>query len=546
MKLSKKLPLAFAIVIGLVILPAAFGVFQLNDSLKTFRDEVLPAAKQETQMKEISLAFKTQVQEWKNVLLRGKNPEQLTKYWDAFTKEESLVQREASDMETRATSDAEKALIHKFIEAHQTLGKKYRDALEKFKNAEFSAEVGDTAVKGIDREASNLLNEASNLFSKKRDLTRETALNAATFASSLSIIALLVMTPVALFAGLFISRRIVNLIGGDPADVAHIASNIAAGNLTQDIPLKANDQTSLMYSMKEMNTSLTNIVNSVRGSTRTIVATSSQIAEGNLDLSARTEHQASSLEETASSMEELTSTVKQNADNAREANQLASSASNVAIKGGAVVSQVVDTMHAINASSRKIVDIISVIDSIAFQTNILALNAAVEAARAGEQGRGFAVVASEVRNLAQRSASAAKEIKTLINESVENVDIGTKLVADAGSTMSEIVSSVKHVTDIISEISVASNEQNQGIHQINIAVSEMDNGTQQNAALVEEAAAASSELQRQAEELLALVSVFQLHGDTSLHSMSSNVRKASVSNIKQFAQSSKVKRLRAE
>jgi methyl-accepting chemotaxis protein len=259
-----------------------------------------------------------------------------------------------------------------------------------------------------------------------------------------------------------------------------------------------------------MNSSLVKIVGDVRTGTDSMASASSQIASGNLDLSSRTEEQASSLEETASSMEEMTSTVKQNADNARQANQLAASASEVALRGGSVVAQVVDTMSSINESSKKIVDIIGVIDGIAFQTNILALNAAVEAARAGEQGRGFAVVASEVRNLAQRSAAAAKEIKGLIGDSVEKVDLGARLVEQAGTTMDEIVDSVKRVTDIMSEITCASQEQTSGIEQINQAISQMDQVTQQNAALVEEAAAAAESLQEQAGALAQVVSVFKL------------------------------------
>jgi methyl-accepting chemotaxis protein len=289
-----------------------------------------------------------------------------------------------------------------------------------------------------------------------------------------------------------------------------IVGRIAAGDLTVAVDTKAGDQSSLLFAMKAMRDSLVNIVSQVRTGTDTIDTASGQIASGNLDLSSRTEQQASSLEETASSMEELTSTVKQNADNARQANQLAISASEVAVKGGAVVSQVVDTMGSINASSKKIVDIIGVIDGIAFQTNILALNAAVEAARAGEQGRGFAVVASEVRNLAQRSAAAAKEIKTLIGDSVEKVDIGAKLVDQAGSTMQAIVNSIRSVTDIMSEITAASQEQISGIEQINQAIMQMDEVTQQNASLVEEAAAAAASLQEQAGNLAQVVSVFKI------------------------------------
>jgi len=289
------------------------------------------------------------------------------------------------------------------------------------------------------------------------------------------------------------------------------ARRVAAGDLTGNIRVHGGDETGqLLGALKDMNQALLNIVGEVRNGTHSIAIASSEIAAGNQDLSARTEQQAASLEETASSMEELTSTVKQNADNARQANQLADAAASVARKGGTVVAEVVGTMESIDASSRKIVDIISVIDGIAFQTNILALNAAVEAARAGEQGRGFAVVASEVRNLAQRSAAAAKEIKELIGDSVEKVNAGTRLVSDAGNTMEEIVSSVQRVSDIISEITAASAEQSSGIDEVYKAVGQMDAVTQQNAALVEEAAAAAESMQNQASNLADVVSVFKV------------------------------------
>ena len=296
-----------------------------------------------------------------------------------------------------------------------------------------------------------------------------------------------------------------------------VARRVADGDLTAQIDADAKDETGqLLLALKEMNDSLLRIVGEVRGGTDSIATSSTQIAAGNQDLSSRTEQQAGSLEETASSMEELTSTVKQNADNARQANQLAASAAQVAVKGGEVVAQVVGTMESINSSSNKIVDIIAVIDGIAFQTNILALNAAVEAARAGEQGRGFAVVASEVRNLAQRSASAAKEIKTLIGASVEQVNAGSMLVAQAGSTMNDIVASVQRVSDIITEITAASSEQSVGIDEINRAIGQMDAVTQQNAALVEEAAAAAESMQNQAHRLAEVVSVFKLHERSAL------------------------------
>jgi len=293
---------------------------------------------------------------------------------------------------------------------------------------------------------------------------------------------------------------------------AHVAQAIAGGDLVKFEIHPADEAKPLLRALNQMNANLGAIVSDIGVNVDGLATTSKQIAAGNMDLSSRTEEQASSLEQTAASMEELTSTVKQNADNASQANQLAVFASEVAVKGGSVVSQVVDTMGAINASSRKIVDIIGVIDGIAFQTNILALNAAVEAARAGEQGRGFAVVAAEVRNLAQRSAAAAKEIKTLIGDSVDKVGEGSKQVAQAGKTMEEIVSSVKRVTDIMAEITVASQEQTSGIEQINQAITQMDQVTQQNAALVEEAAAASSSLQEQAENLAQAVTVFKREG----------------------------------
>ena len=297
-----------------------------------------------------------------------------------------------------------------------------------------------------------------------------------------------------------------------------IAESVAAGDLTQQIDATSQDETGkLLAALSEMNNSLVGIVGNVRHATDSISTASSEIASGNMDLSARTEQQASSLEETASSMEELTSTVRQNADNARQANQLAGNASEVARRGGAVVSQVVDKMSAINESAYKIVEIISVIDGIAFQTNILALNAAVEAARAGEQGRGFAVVASEVRNLAQRAGNAAKEIKQLIDNSVAQVEEGSRLVDQAGATMTEVVQSVQQVTDIIGEISAASGEQSSGLQQINQAVVQMDNATQQNAALVEQAAAAAGALQEQAASLSQAVSVFRLSAQAARH-----------------------------
>jgi len=318
----------------------------------------------------------------------------------------------------------------------------------------------------------------------------------------------------AIILGYLMARSIVKPL----TEAVRVAENVAAGDLTTRIEPHSRDETGqLMQALRKMNDNLVEIVGGVRRGTESITTASGEIASGNLDLSARTEQQAGSLEETASAMEEMTSTVRQNADNARQANQMAVSASEVALQGGQIVGRVVDTMDEINQSSRKIVDIIGVIDGIAFQTNILALNAAVEAARAGEQGRGFAVVATEVRSLAQRSAAAAKEIKSLIDDSVGKVEVGSALVAQAGATMEQVVSSVRGVTDIVAEISAASAEQSSGIEEINRAITQMDESTQQNAALVEQAAAAAKAMQEQAGCLTQSISIFKLaHNATAM------------------------------
>ncbi|PLP99458.1 methyl-accepting chemotaxis protein [Cupriavidus pauculus] len=312
-----------------------------------------------------------------------------------------------------------------------------------------------------------------------------------------------------------ISSSIRKQLGGEPAYAVKVAHRIAAGDLTSTIRAAGGPEESLLNAMETMRESLVQIVGDVRNGTDTIATASNQIAAGNLELSSRTEEQAASLEETAASIEELTGTIRQNTENAKQASQVAVTVSEVAVKGGDVVSQVVETMGSINESSRKIVDIIGVIESIAFQTNILALNAAVEAARAGEQGRGFAVVAGEVRALAQRSAAAAREIKTLIDDSVAKVDQGNQLVGEAGTTMGEIVSGVRRVTDLMGEITAATQEQFSGIEQVNQAIAQIDEVTQQNAALVEQASAAAQSMQEQARTLAQAVRVFKLEVGTS-------------------------------
>ncbi|GJI99532.1 methyl-accepting chemotaxis citrate transducer [Duganella rhizosphaerae] len=342
--------------------------------------------------------------------------------------------------------------------------------------------------------SAQLIEEASEDFAASRTLLL--------LASAIAVV-------MAVAAGMLISRSLLKALGAEPMVLCEAVTKVADGDLSCVLPVRSEDTRSVLAALQRMQISLSTVVTSVRRDSETVSVAAAEISSGNNDLSSRTEQQASSLEETASSMEELTSTVRQSAENARQANALAITASDFATKGGAVVDQVVGTMSSISAASREIVNIISVIDGIAFQTNILALNAAVEAARAGEQGRGFAVVASEVRNLAQRSASAAKEIKALIDNSVHRVDIGTQLANDAGQTMADVVSSVKQVTDMIAEIMSASLEQSAGIEQVNQAIIEMDNVTQQNASLVEEAAAAAESLRDQAANLVQTVSVFK-------------------------------------
>jgi len=336
----------------------------------------------------------------------------------------------------------------------------------------------------------------------------------AAFYANLSIYAavVLVIGGVISLGMILIIRNVKRSLGGEPAHTVQIAARIAGGDLTGAIVLREGDHSSMLYAMQDMQRRLNVTIRTIRRGTESISQAAQEISASNLDLSSRTEQQAASLGETAASMEQLTSTVKQNADNARQANQMAASASQIAGEGGAVVQQVVDTMQHIAASSTRIVDIISVIEGIAFQTNILALNAAVEAARAGGQGRGFAVVAGEVRNLAQRSSDAAKEIKGLIESSVSQIDDGRTLVEQAGTTMVSIVQAVQRVTDIIGEISAASSEQSRGIEQVNIAITQMDTTTQQNAAMVEQAAAAARSMEEQSLKLRETVGVFRLTG----------------------------------
>jgi methyl-accepting chemotaxis protein len=413
---------------------------------------------------------------------------------------------------TRATATAEEKSTLEQIQQQALLAApiiKQAAALVQDKRQDEAYKLLRSELRPVQKKWWDLLRSLRAIEEKNNAAALLTSASSYSEARMLMLVIGAVALTVSVTAALLISRSIVRQLGCEPNEAVAIAGQIAAGNLSTPIKNSSNKD-SLLFAMKSMRDSLVRIVSQVHASTDTIATASGQIAVGNMDLSSRTEQQASSLEETASSMEQLTSAVQQNADHARQANGLAVSASSVALKGGAVVAQVVGTMAAIDISARKIVDIIAVIDGIAFQTNILALNAAVEAARAGEQGRGFAVVASEVRNLAQRSAAAAREIKGLIDDSVEKVQAGNKLVEQAGTTMNDVVTSVQRVTGIMAEIMSASQEQSSGIAQVNTAITQMDTVTQQNAALVEEAAAAAQAMQEQAASLSEVVSVFRI------------------------------------
>ena len=510
LKMSTKLIVSFASVLTLTLVVAIFSIVQLGRVNQTSTDmEInwMPSVRAASDMNTNTSDFR--IAALQHIL--SVDARDMDRYEQEMAKIMAQFQKNRREYAALITSPEEKKMYEAFLKNWEEYLAEHNKVL-----ALSRANANEEATKLARGNSQVQFDEASADLGKLVDLNvaggRQASANGNTMYDNarawiIGLSAVAIALSVAIVV--VVLRSVRSQLGGDPAYAAGIVRRIAEGDLNVHVEVAPGDKHSLLFFMGEMRASLEGIVNQVRAGTVSIGAATRQIAVGNLDLSSRTEEQASSLEETASSMEEMTSTGKQTADNARQANQLAISASDIATRGGAVVARVVETMGSINASSSKIVDIIGVIDGIAFQTNILALNAAVEAARAGEQGRGFAVVASEVRNLAQRSAAAAKEIKELIGTSVEQVEAGASLVDQAGSTMQGIVESIRSVTDIMSEISAANQEQTQGIDQINQAIVQMDNTTQQNAALVEEAAAASQALQDQAATLAELVSVFK-------------------------------------
>jgi methyl-accepting chemotaxis protein-1 (serine sensor receptor) len=507
MKLKLKLPLVFSAAMALMLAAALFAIYTLNRSVTTFDTEVSRYVDNRRAVKDVAITFKGQVQEWKDVLLRGKDPAMLDKYWSAFQAKERKVNEMSQALIGRLPEGDSKRLMQQFAAAHAKMGEDYRKGFEAFKQADFLHSAGDAAVKGMDRPPAQLLDQAAEAIGKDANAIAAQASADAKGAVSLCLTLMAVVSVIGIVGAIVVSRRIVR-----PLDEAvEVARSVASGDLTVAVHAKGQDETAeLLRALHEMQQKLATLVRVVREDAESVATASAEIAQGNLHLSSRTEEQASALQQTAASMEELGAVSKQNADNAQQATQLAAGACDVAAKGAEVVHAVVETMNGIHEGSRRISEIIGVIDGISFQTNILALNAAVEAARAGEQGRGFAVVAAEVRALAQRSATAAKEIKTLINDSVGRVEHGSELVSRAGQTMSEVAGAIKRVTDVIGEISAATHEQNSGVGQINDAVAQMDQATQQNAALVEQCSATAESLRVQSDHLVKSVSAFRL------------------------------------
>jgi methyl-accepting chemotaxis protein-1 (serine sensor receptor) len=509
--IRNKILAVFVLGLALVVAGALFGFAAARSGLATVAQVNDTLIAQAIAAQGLEGTFKEQMAQWANVLLRGQDPKALDKGWKQFTFREREVRRAGEKLLETVELPNARELLQKFLTAHATIGTKYREALETFKDSNFDAKKIDTQVKGLELEAADGLEDLVKIMRDEADKAVADARAKASRALAWSLGVIAISTLIALFGcAVLITRTVAR-----PLERAvNVVDRVAAGDLSVRVESNSRDETGrLLTGLVKMRDALGEAVSVIRRSAETVGAASKQIAAGHADLSSRTEEQAASLEETASSMQELAATVKQNAENAREANQLAAETHGTASRGGKVMADVVGTMGGISDASRKISEIVGVIDSIAFQTNILALNAAVEAARAGEQGRGFAVVAAEVRALAQRSAAAAREIKDLIKNSTDRVGEGKRLVETAGTTMQEFVVSVQRVTEMMKAISEASQEQLSGIEQVSGAVTQMDRVVQQNAALVSQAAAATENMADQAQELMESVSRFTLEGD---------------------------------
>lgn len=521
LKISTKLSLLAGFLLIIMLLLSLFSWRALNQSndatqLVLKRSQTLENAIDTARSSQVN--FKIQVQEWKNILLRGKDVDSFEKHKKSFIDHSKKTQEGFQKLTgIMKELNINNPLLDETIKAHSELEVKYLEALKQYDTAnQESAQTVDKLVKGMDRAPTQKIDDiVKYVFEYSESMLAETNKEQSAAATRTKWV-MIISTIFALSVSIGFTYYCVNAITRPLNIAVKLARTVADGNLGSHIRVVSKDETGqLMAALKDMNDGLIRIVSELHSGTDLISSASKEIAVGNLDLSSRTEEQAGSIEETVATMEELTSTVRQNADNTDQANKMAAETSRIATQGGTVVNNVISNMESINQSSKKIMDIIGVIDGIAFQTNILALNAAVEAARAGEQGRGFAVVASEVRNLAQRSASAAKEIKELISDSVEKVETGSKLVNDAGSTMTEILDSVKNLTLIIGEIAAANREQSIGIDHISQAINQMDQVTQQNAALVEEAAAAAGSMEQQAQKLDEVANRFSLGVQTA-------------------------------
>jgi methyl-accepting chemotaxis protein len=508
LKIGARLGLAFGAVLGLAIVLAMVGMVRLQQVAVATGD--MDVAIKKARLADRWLADSRINRSLVEARLRAADAADMQRIAARMKTNSAEISKIQQDLTALVVAAEGKALLAQITDK--------RKAYSAARDAVFAAQDKGAALAELDKLVKEAMNPAldayeglvvklterqTRMYDEAKSNVDQAVANGRILLAGVGLLALLL--------GAVLAWRLTRGITVPLRQAVEVANAVAEGDLSTRIEVRGGDETGqLMAALQAMNANLNALVTRVRSGADTIATAASEVAAGNHDLSSRTEQQAGALEESASSMEELTSTVRQNADNARQGKHLATTASQIASHGGEVVAQVVETMGAIDASARKIVDIIAVIDGIAFQTNILALNAAVEAARAGEQGRGFAVVAGEVRTLAQRSAAAAREIKTLIDDSVQKVDAGSRLVGEAGVTMKDVVASVQRVTDIMAEISAASGEQSAGITQVSQAINEMDHVTQQNAALVEQAAAATESMQEQASSLAEAVGVFKL------------------------------------